>query len=335
MAKKTLDRVLIIQTAFLGDVILATGLVEKIARHYPDVSLDLMVRKGNESLFQGHPKIRQVIVFEKNRQKIKNLFRIIRTVRSEKYDMVINVQRFFSSGLITVLSGADVTVGFDKNPLSFLFSRKVAHRFDGIHETARNHMLVDWFTDEDPANPVLYPQKMNYDLVSNYVNQKYICIGPASVWFTKQYPVGKWVELISLVPDNTRVYLIGGSGDRTMGEEIRMKSARNDVVNLCGDLDLLDTAALMKSAAMNFVNDSAPMHMASAMNAPVCAVYCSTLPTFGYGPVSDRSFILEISDDLYCRPCGIHGRSACPEKHFRCAYDIRKDQVETILAKLL
>jgi ADP-heptose:LPS heptosyltransferase len=82
---------------------------------------------------------------------------------------------------------------------------------------------------------------------------------------------------------------------------------------------------------MNYVNDSAPMHFASAVNAPVTAVYCSTIPEFGFGPLSDNSHVVEIDKPLYCRPCGLHGYSSCPEKHFRCALEIENDQLMVTL----
>ena len=83
----------------------------------------------------------------------------------------------------------------------------------------------------------------------------------------------------------------------------------------------------MKGAVMNYVNDSAPMHFTYAMNAPVTAVYCSTVPDFGFGPLSDVSFIAQKDEPLYCRPCGLHGYQACPEKHFRCAFEIKDEHL--------
>jgi heptosyltransferase-2 len=78
----------------------------------------------------------------------------------------------------------------------------------------------------------------------------------------------------------------------------------------------------MKEAVMNFTNDSAPLHLASAVNAPVTVIYCSTIPGFGFGPLSGDSTIIETREKLDCRPCGLHGLKACPEKHFRCATTI-------------
>jgi heptosyltransferase-2 len=99
------------------------------------------------------------------------------------------------------------------------------------------------------------------------------------------------------------------------------------IINHSGQLSFLQSAALMKDAVMNYVNDSAPMHFASAVNAPVTAVYCSTIPAFGFGPLSDERFIVEVKAPLDCRPCGLHGYRACPLGHFNCAYKIEERQL--------
>ncbi|MGZ6416782.1 MAG: glycosyltransferase family 9 protein, partial [Bacteroidia bacterium] len=80
---------LIIQTAFIGDVILATAVVEKLHQHYPDAQIDFVLRKGNEGLLQNHPFIKTVFVWDKKQNKIKNLFAISRQVGNNKYDTVI------------------------------------------------------------------------------------------------------------------------------------------------------------------------------------------------------------------------------------------------------
>jgi ADP-heptose:LPS heptosyltransferase len=78
----------------------------------------------------------------------------------------------------------------------------------------------------------------------------------------------------------------------------------------------------MKLATMNYVNDSAPLHLASAMNAPVTAFFCSTIPEFGFGPLSENNQIIQTEEKLNCRPCGLHGKKVCPEGHFKCGTEI-------------
>jgi len=251
-------------------------------------------------------------------------------IRKNRYDKIINAQRFFATGFLTVFSGAKETIGFDKNPLSFLFTKKIKHLVGGdqaMHETVRNLELIRNFTDNTIFKPKLYPSPADYSYVDAWTIGKFITISPASVWFTKQFPSSRWISFIKNIPTGYEVYLLGGPDDRPLCEAILESCKRRELKVLAGSLTFLQSAALMSRAGMNYVNDSAPMHFASAMNAPVTAVYCSTIPEFGFGPISDIRNIVEIEGKLYCRPCGLHGYSSCPQSHFRCAMDIRDEQL--------
>jgi ADP-heptose:LPS heptosyltransferase len=328
-----MPKILVIQTAFTGDVVLATALVEQLHSRFPQAEIDFLLRKGNEGLLLQHPFIHKVLVWDKKTRKQRNLLRMAWQIRKEGYSHVINVHRFATSGLITFLSGAGYKAGFDKNPFSFCYTRKVVHTISEpyserpVHEVERNHQLVSDITDATPALPKLYPADSDYTAVRQYQESPYICIAPSSVWFTKQFPAEKWIALINLVPAHFRVYLLGAPSDRELGDEIAAKTIHPNVANLCGRLTYLQSAALMKGAAMNYANDSAPLHFASAMDAPVTAVFCSTVPAFGFGPLRANGRVVEIKDRLYCRPCGLHGHKACPEGHFRCASEITNDQL--------
>ena len=312
------QRILVIQTAFIGDAILATALLEKLHNRYPDARLDIMVRKGNEVLFKGHPFLDEVLVWSKRERKYKNLLNLIVRVRAKRYDLVINLQRFFATGLVTVLSGAVQTVGFKKNPLSFAYTKSFDHRIgDGTHEVQRNLSLISEWTDDAFQRPCLYPSPTEYS--EGCGKSPYVCIAPTSVWYTKQWPAERWVALINTMPGAYSVYLLGAPSDRQACNRIAEAASHPGVVNRAGDLSLLASAALMRGAVMNYTNDSAPMHLASAVNAPVTAVFCSTVPSFGFGPLSDHSEIWQTHHQLDCRPCGLHGHRACPQGHFRCA----------------
>ena len=312
---------LVIQTAFIGDVVLATPVLEQLHRSYPDGSIDVLVRRGNESLLAGHPSLREVLVFDKKKGKYRNLVRMIRIIRSKQYDVVINLQRFAASGLMTALSGAKETIGFSKNPLSTFFSRRFPHEISPggrpVHEVERNLSVIRHLTDERPQRPKLYPSHTDFSNVRQ--DGAYVCMAPASVWFTKQWPADRWGSLVRRIPTDIAVHLLGSPGDRDLCDRIMRDSGRGNVINQAGRLTFLESAALMAGARMNYVNDSAPLHFASAMNAPVTAIFCSTIPAFGFGPLSDVSIIAETTEKLQCRPCGLHGKRACPEGHFKCA----------------
>jgi heptosyltransferase-2 len=327
-----MNKILIIQTASIGDVILATALVESLHRSFPEAEIDFMVKKGNESLFTGHPYLRKVIVWDKRSGKFGSLIRILKEVRQIRYDLTVNIQRFFLTGLLTVLSGSRETRGFSKNPLSLFYTHRFKHVIGtGLHEVNRNHVLISNMVPAENLFPRLYPAAADEAMVHPYTSGLYYTISPASLWFTKQYPVKKWVELIRQIPVTAQIYLLGAPVDQPLCEEILTQSGHPGTIILAGKLTFLQSAALMKNAKMNFTNDSAPMHLASAVNAPVTALYCSTVPEFGFGPLSDISRIIEITEKLSCRPCGLHGFPSCPEKHFKCAFGIDIAQLKEVI----
>ena len=316
-------KILIIQTAFIGDVILATPIIEKLNRYFSGCTIDFLLSKGNESLLFNHPYIRKLLIFDKKTDKYRNLINLIRSIRAESYDFIINVIYFFTTGPITSLSGAKVKIGFDKNPLSPFFTHSVEHRIGNdrpvIHEVDRNLSLIGFLTDEKNVKPRLYPSARDYEKVEPFSKGEYICMAPASVWFTKQFPASKWVELIDRLPDKCTIYLMGGEKDLELCKQIKEGSASGQVEILAGQLTLLQSAALMEKASMTYTNDSAPAHLASAVNAPVTVIYCSTVPEFGFGPLSDVSYTVEVQESPDCRPCGLHGRASCPKGHFKCS----------------
>lgn len=331
-----MEKILIIQTAFIGDVVLSTCLIEKLHAFFPNAQIDFLMRKGNEGLITNHPYLHEVLIWDKKKKKYKHLWQLLQQIRKSKYDAVINVQRYSATGMLTAFSGAHKRVGFDKNPLSPLFDIAVKHNLPKenhiTHEIERNLSLITSFTDNSIYKPRLYPSQQDINMVQPFKTSPYLCIAPASVWFTKRYPEYKWISFINKISQPFTIYLLGAVNDASLCESIQQK-VNKEVICLAGKLSFLQSAALMKDAVMNYVNDSGPMHFASAMNAPVTAVFCSTAPVYGYGPLSDKSFIVEIEEPLDCRPCGLHGHKKCPKGHFKCAHHIRDEQLLDILQK--
>ncbi|MFZ9657456.1 MAG: glycosyltransferase family 9 protein [Crocinitomicaceae bacterium] len=313
-----LKRVLVIQTAFLGDVILASPIWENLHQQFPEAQIDVVVKKGNETLLAEHPFLNQVYTFDK-RQKLKNLWNLGKQLRQQRYELVINLQRFASSGVLTMLAKGKESRGFEKNPLSLFFSKRYQHELKGgWHEVDRNLQLIADLVTQPKKRPQLYPTLSDMERISSFQTQTYYCLAPTSVWFTKQAPKKIWLELIEkLTSTEVKIYLLGAPGDHAYLEEIRQAVPKLEVQNLAGQLTLLQSAALMSGAQRNFVNDSGPLHLASATNAPVSVFFCSTVPAFGFGPLSDDSKIIEVSN-LACRPCGLHGHKSCPKGHFQC-----------------
>ena len=334
-----IKKILIIQTAYIGDVILATPLIEKLHQFYPDAQIFFLLRKGNEDLLRNHPYLKNIIIWNKKKNKFKNLFKILKLIRISNYDIVINLQRFLSTGILTAFSKANEKIGFDKNPLSFLFNKKIKHVLQNDtknpHEVSRNLSLIEHLTDNSFVKPMLYPTKVDYNEVIPFIVNPYICIAPASVWFTKQFPINKWLSFLNAIDFKINIILLGSKADSSLAKEIILQCTNSKIsfIDLCGKINLLQSAVIMKSAKMNFVNDSAPLHLCSAVNATTTAIFCATLPSFGFGPLSENSTVVQIEDNLSCRPCNNHGKAMCPEKHFNCAQNIDINILINILKK--
>lgn len=324
---------LIIQTAFIGDTILASSFAREVSREYPEHEIHFLCRYGNQSVLDGLPFIHKLWVWDKRGSKYQSLWRMIKELRQYRFEVVFNLHRHFNSGLVSLCMRAAQTVGFKQNPLSVFYSKKVNHRIPHTvqgkswHEVQRNLQLLQAVKSNYPMpiNPKLVrPQlpitEIHRQKVQEYKSKMpYVVVAPASVWFTKQWEEASYQGLVALLSQRFQVYLIGGPDDHSLCERVKATSTS---VNLCGKLNLLESAALMEEAVRVFVNDSGPLHLASSVNAPSTSFFCATIKEFGYGPLSDDSQVLESPEKLTCRPCGLHGHVSCPQDHFKCAKNI-------------
>ena len=319
------SKVLIIQTAFLGDAVLITSLLEKIRVESPSSTIHLLVRKGLEDIFKAYPQgnFGQVWTYDKS-NKLKSWWALRNDFTNEKFDQVFVAQRFFGMGLLSISIGAKKVVGFDKNPLSLFFDEKVPHEFgQGKHETERNtQLLASWL------GPHLHKPFLNASHLNNFPvdlqPKKYLSISPGSVWETKRFTVHKWIDFIRLLPLDQEIVLMGSAAEKHLSDEIEqafMVSSRH-ISNACGRFNLQEAIAVFQQSLMSFVNDSGPLHICSAVNTPTVAIFCSTIPAFGFGPLAKQNKIIEVKEKLTCRPCGDHGKKSCPEIHFNCANSI-------------
>jgi heptosyltransferase-2 len=154
---------------------------------------------------------------------------------------------------------------------------------------------------------------------------------PGSQWATKAWPEGQFDKLMAEIEGP--VVLLGAPSERPLCA--RLAEGKPHVSNAAGDLSLLGLAAAIRLAKAVVVNDSAPLHMASAMGTPTVALFTSTVPRFGFGPRTQPHAVVETASELSCRPCGMHGRRRCPEGHFRCGWELSVAQVLAALKQVV
>jgi len=152
---------------------------------------------------------------------------------------------------------------------------------------------------------------------------------------TKIWPVDHWVDILNAAHADgfSSQVIIGSSNERDLSEEI-ISRLDFPVLNTAGELDLKELIALLELGRAVISSDSGPMHIAAAVGTPVVAIYGSTVPEFGFAPFRCRGEVVQIEEELDCRPCHPHGRKSCPRKHFRCMNDIRPDMVSYALLKV-
>jgi heptosyltransferase-2 len=338
-------KILIIQTAFLGDVILALPAVRQLKENFNNVSIDFLCIPETANVLSNNPEINEVIIYDKRgRNKIEKFFEIINKVKNVKYDCVIQFQRFMRSSLISYFTKAPVRLGFDKSKLSFLLTSKSVYRKE-LHETLRNleilKLLPDFKPDEENFKPALYPDEKDKLIVKKILSENpsggknFITFAPCSKWFTKQLTQRKSLEIITAFFDKGfDAALIGGYENFEYCKQLEKKISDKRLMNLCGRITPLQSFVLISMSGVLVTSDSAAQHLGAASDTPVVLIYGSTDRSFGFYPVQSAHAIVEVNG-LICRPCTDHGRKKCPEKHFRCIEDISAEKVVQEALKLI
>ena len=321
--------ILIIHTAFIGDIVLSTALVSKVKEKYPDSDIYYLTTPLGKEILKNNPKIKEIIVYDK-RGKDKGFVAFIsfvRKIRKLKIDVCLTPHRYLRSSILSLLSGASIRVGYDIASLSSVYNKKI--KYDKTkHEVEK---LLS-FVDDSPKRFELemYPSekdkiKIDTILKNFFQNKKIILIAPGSKWFTKRWPEEYFKTLIqNLVKrDDLLIVITGGKEEKEI--ELNLDSK---VLDLRGEISLLELAELIKRAILVVSNDSAPIHITSAFpNTRIVGIFGPTVKEFGFFPWSENSKVFEING-LYCRPCAIHGGNFCPKKHFRCMREITPDLIE-------
>jgi heptosyltransferase-2 len=322
-------RLLILQTAFLGDVILSTPFIRAARRVFPDAIVDILVIPENEPLFRADPNVDGVLTFGKRRRVFKwaAFCRLVFKIRKTKYDLAFSLQRSMTSSLIMAMGGIPERIGLSGQRL-LTQTVKPGKR---LHIRDRYLALLRPFTDQafDRDTALQWTdaeEKTAEGLIPHRAaGSPKVGIAPGSKWATKRWPDKYYIELMNnLGNSGAELFMIGGREDRPLCDAILQKSGA-DAVNACGRLSIPESAALIHRLDLLVANDSAPLHIADAVGTPVFAIFGPTVRRFGCTPYRPHDRLFEL--DLDCRPCSRHGGRRCPQGHFRCMRDIPPERI--------
>lgn len=334
-----MTRSLVIQTSFLGDMVLTTPLIAYLGERGP---VDVVSTPAAAELLAGNPDVRERIIYDKRRgdRGVGGFLRLSRLLRSRRYDAVYLAQGSVRSGALAVAAGVGDRVGFATSAGRAFYTTRIAPT-EGTHHAARLLALGTREPGREPAGarmrPRLYPgdlERARVDAVianAEAAGDRLIAVAPGSIWATKRWP--HFAPLTGALARDWRIVVVGGEADRPLAAEI-LALAPGRTIDTTGRLSLLASAELIRRAAVLVTNDSLPLHLASAMNTPTVAVFGPTIPRFGFGPLADRFEIAE-DRDLVCRPCGSHGPMRCPLGHWRCMREISADAVLPLVRAVL
>ena len=333
-----MKKIIIWQTAFLGDLILTTPLVESVKNLYPDSYLSLISKPFGKEVFKNNPFLDELIIFDK---KSMSNWQLIKKLKAKKYDIAISPHRSHRASYSLFLARIPKRIGFDKAGFSFLYTDTVPHKFDGTHEIVRNLRLLEVLPEYDKSkiqkNPNLYLNEPEDEFYKNFEleDKNYVSIAPGSKWATKRWTVEGFSGLINtLLERKEKVVLIGSSEDEEYTNRILQKvKNENGIVNLIGKTNLRQSFSIIKHSKILISNDSAPVHMAVAFNTPVVEIMGPTVKEFGFYPF--RNGIVVETEGLSCRPCGLHGHQECPIKTHECMTKISVKDVLRAMDDLL
>ena len=309
----------VIQTAFLGDVVLTTGLLTHLAGEFGPV--DVITTKAAAPLLEHHPAVARVRVFDKHGadRGVRGLFRAAASLGQSGYERAYLPHRSHRSAALARLAGIPVRIGFEGSPGRWGYTRRVARPPQG-HEAERLLALAEpaagtrarvalGLTPGDRAEAAAW-------IDAQGIGGRFVAVAPGSIWGTK-----RWTGYQALIAElDEPVVVVGGPEDAALGAALR--SAAPDRVHVAaGALSLRGSAALIERARLLVTNDSAPLHLASAVGTRTVAIFGPTVPAFGFGPRGEADRIVELAG-LACRPCSPHGPMVCPLGHHRCMREI-------------
>lgn len=340
---------LVVQTSYVGDVVLTTPLLAALAERGP---VDVVVTPAGASLLANHPAVRAVIPYDKrdDARGMSGLWRTSQTLKGwfrendpEGEGVVAPAaylaQSSVRSALLAMLAGCRERVGFTTSPARALCTRTVPYREDR-HHSERLWSLAAPSSDAEPSpasvRPRLYPgdvERLQVERLlraAGHSGEPMVALAPGSAWGTKRWPY--YPVLAAALHGRVRIVVVGGREDRASAAAIAaaVGSPPTGVIDASGVLSLLGAAELIGRCVAIVTNDSAPQHLASAVGTPTVTIFGPTVPAFGFGPLAPHSVTVGI-DALACRPCDRHGPQRCPLKHWRCMHEITVGEIEQLV----
>lgn len=328
------QKILLIRLRRAGDVVMTTPAVAILRQAFPESFLSYVVEEPYRRLVEGSPHLNRVMALPPN-QGLRGFCRLIRSLRREKYDVVLDFHGGPRASLITLLSGARRKIGYRTKYKSLIYHQRIPRRpHQGLVHSVINHVnLVGALgvpaTEIPPLSPPVAGREEAEKIGRIWESEglaaaRVIALHISAGNEFRDWGAKNWAALADnlLNMPGTKVILLGASGDREREKEV-LSACAGRPVSLVGRLNLAELAVALRRSAMFVGPDSGPMHLAAASGTPIVALFGPTAPA-NFAPWAAKAVLVE--KDLDCRPCR---QRRCVHKNFPCMRDITVDEVMT------
>jgi heptosyltransferase-2 len=330
---------LIVQTSYLGDVVLTTPLIAELALRGP---VAVLATPRGAELLANSPHIAQLLVYDKRdaQRGLAGVLSAARSIGPGSPDAIAYcAQGSVRTALVTLIAGYRERVGFATSAGRWLYTRRIPYLRDRHHAERLLRLALgpEAAITALQLRPQLFPGSAEKEAVrivlasAGHDAEPLIALAPGSVWATKRWPYYR--DLARLLADRRRIVVIGSAADANLARDI-VDATGGSAIDATGKLSLLASAELLSRCDLLVTNDSAPEHLASAMGTPTVAIFGPTVPEFGFGPLAPRARVVG-HESMPCRPCHPHGPPACPLGHWRCMRELDTNRVRDAADALL
>lgn len=332
-----MKEILVIRLSAFGDVLLTTPVVARLKKLYPEARLRFLVKEQQAEFIAACPAVDELLLWKKGDW----LWDIRRQIG--RVDLLLDLQSNFKTRLLSLFVAAAVKRRYRKpylHRLLLVYFKKNRYR-EKLKISERYHAALAGLDDAPLSEKVTLKREALPKDVSRFAGPGFILIAPGARWGTKRWPAEYFASLASKILEKhplRKIAWLGGSGERDLFDFLAshpyLARHAKRMLFLPGKLSVPQMASLADAAAAVVTNDSGLMHLLSAADVPLFALFLSTVEEFGFYPLSGQAQVLS-ARHIPCRPCNHKGLESCPKKHFRCGRELTADQVYTAVARYL
>ncbi len=310
--EEKIKKALIIRLSSLGDVVIASSILEFLYRH--EVEVHFAVYEEFADIFEGDPRISKLFRIKRT---LKGKLAAIKEIRSEEYDLVVDLHKKFFPVILSLFARTKWRTSYRKNSferyLAVCLKKKIEE--SPLHKRYVEVVKKYFEIKEVPLPELISLKKPDFELPPEYA-----VFVPGASKKTKRWPMEYFLELGKLIHERFKIPVV------IIGKEKYAESYPEGFINLEHKTTLRELLYILKNARFVVSNDTGPAHMAAAVGTPLFVVFGPTIPEFGFRPAG-KGYVKVFEKNLPCRPCSLHGSDQCPLGHLKCILDIKPEEI--------